>query len=231
MDVTLIGHATVLIRGSGERILADPLFGIGGELAGRVHPAVDARKLTDVDVVLVTHGHRDHVDPGFFAMLGPKTTVVVPKGIEWPEGMRLLPQLDELDWWESRAFGGAKVTCVPARHRGPSCGYVVEADGRALYVAGDTRYIDEMNEIGQRWAIDLALLPERPRPGLEIMDAEEASEAVHALHPRAVALYHLGTWLKTPEQANAADEYLETLSDEAPATEVLVATGGETLSV
>jgi len=235
MQITLITHSCTLVEGGGVRALVDPLFGLGGPLEGRVQPAIRAQDLADVDLVLVTHAHPDHLDPGFFALTQPDLPVLVPAGFEWPEWQPPLEAAEELTLWESRSFTShgedLTVTCVPATHGGLSCGYVVEADDCALYIAGDTHLDEAMREIGERWTLDLALLPERPRPDIPVLDVAEAVAATAALHPSAVAFYHRGYGPPVDGIVEPGDEYVEALQAETPDVSVTVAEPGETLVV
>lgn len=233
MDVTLIGHATVLVEAAGLKVLVDPLFGLGGPLATVAEPAIPPEKLLNVDAVLMTHDHRDHLDPGFFPLLPAATPILVPAGFKWPDTMRPPTTVDELEPWESRALGGITVTCVPATHRGPACGFVLEADGRVLYIAGDTRYDDAMPKIGRRWSVDTAILPVRPAPAIPIMDAEETVEAVRALRPHDVVPYHHGLKLPMLEgfEDRAAEKVVQRLRSDVPDVDVRMPRFGQRFAI
>jgi len=97
------------------------------------------------------------------------STVVFPRGLA-PYGRRAgFRDIVEMSWWEEIERAGLRITCTPAQHvskRRPwdrnssaCCGYVIQAEGRTVYFAGDTGYGDFFRELGQRHAIDIALLP------------------------------------------------------------------------
>jgi len=76
----MIGHSTVLIEGAGKRTITDPCFGTWGHLAYRrlAPPALERDQLTDVDLVLLSHNHWDHVDGRYLRSLPTTTPVLAP---------------------------------------------------------------------------------------------------------------------------------------------------------
>src|SRR5439155_1272120 len=63
-------------------------------------------------------------------------------------------------WWDRTRGGDIDVTAVPARHGVPENGYVLAAGGVTVYVAGDTRYFDELVDVATVFpALDAAVLP------------------------------------------------------------------------
>lgn len=133
------------------------------------------------DLVLVTHHHRDHCDPGVIdTIAGPDTPVYATRMCaEEVEGrpMTVVSPGDEFD------SAGMHVRVVDAyntpegsstqkaHHKGECVGYVITVDGLTVYHAGDTDLIPEMSQLGE---VDVALLPVG---GTFTMDAEEAARA------------------------------------------------------
>jgi N-acyl-phosphatidylethanolamine-hydrolysing phospholipase D len=128
----------------------------------------------------------------------------------------------DLDWWQSHAIGDVEITLVPARHwsmRAPqvnrlaACGhrndtlwggYVIRGPEGVAYHAGDTAWGDHFTEIGQRFAIDWAMLPiggYAPRWFMEPqhVDPNEAMHGWQALGARELWAMHWGTFRLTDE--------------------------------
>jgi L-ascorbate metabolism protein UlaG (beta-lactamase superfamily) len=155
-----LGHATVLINFFGVRILTDPtLFARIGidAVVGTIGPqrlvkcALTPAELPDIDVVLVTHAHFDHLDtPSLGAVRGRPVAVMAAQTVD------LLPRrrysaVHELRWDESLRLSTARgelvVRSIEVKHWGARMrtdtyrgytGYVLEREGRRLLVAGDT---------------------------------------------------------------------------------------------
>ena len=176
-SVTWIGHATALIQGGGMSLLTDPIFSnrISGIMRRYAPPGVLGPLLPPIDVVVISHNHRDHLDEDSVMALGPTVTYVVPLGLGPWFKKRGLTRVVELDWWETTEIVGARggrlvVTLVPAQHwsrRGAFDenkslwgGYVIAAGGKHFYFAGDTGYPAAFKEIGKRFPdLDYALIP------------------------------------------------------------------------
>ncbi|MDX6539969.1 MAG: hypothetical protein QOI71_1579 [Gaiellales bacterium] len=78
--MTWIGHGTALVELDGVRILTDPLLRDRvAHLRRRVPPA-PAAALRDIDVVLITHLHRDHLDLPSLRQVGRRVPIIVPRG-------------------------------------------------------------------------------------------------------------------------------------------------------
>ena len=150
--LTWLGHASFLGSLGGRRFLIDPLFSPhAGWLYRRSLPAPMAiDELPDVDAVMVTHNHYDHLDAGVYSRLGDKVTVVAPCGMNrWLRG-RGCTRVIELGWWQQADVGDLRVTLVPARHwsrrgvfdtnRALWGGYVIECAGYSVYHSGDTAH-------------------------------------------------------------------------------------------
>src|SRR5690242_10284737 len=110
-----IGHATWALRLGGATIVTDPIWSpsISGVVRRLVPPGIALPAMPAIDVVLVTHDHRDHLDLPTIARLPDVATYVVPAG----NAPRIRhPNVIELEWWESRRLGELEITLVPARH-------------------------------------------------------------------------------------------------------------------
>jgi len=190
----MIGHSTLLVEAGDSRIIIDPFFASSVmSISKRVAPlgmTMD-RAARNCDLVLVSHNHPDHCDPAFFDMLADDVPVFVPSGFKFMGGYSARQSLVELKPWDSRAHGGIVVTCTPAAHPGVCAGYVLEADGRKLYLAGDTNPAPFFADIGKRLRPDAAALPLKNfqlGPG---MTKDNIGSAVEALGVSTVIGIHV----------------------------------------
>jgi L-ascorbate metabolism protein UlaG (beta-lactamase superfamily) len=249
--LTWIGHATYLVQLGGSSALIDPVMSrrIAGVIPRNVAPGLDWPALPKIDLVLVTHNHRDHMDAPTLRKLGPDAVYVVPRGLgTWFERAGLRRVL-EMDWWQREEVVGIGVTFVPAEHwsrRGLNDvntswwgGYVLERGGLRVYHSGDTAWFDGFRRIGERCgAIDAALLPigaYAPRWFMQRqhMDPEDAVRAFGALGAKRFVAMHWGTFKLTDEPLLEPPQRLREIwaRDAIPQTRLTIPAIGETLSL
>lgn len=171
------GHSSYLFQLGGKRILVDPVFCGAAPVSflNKPFPGTDIYRpedMPDIDCLVITHDHWDHLDYGTVTRLkGRVRKVVCPLGVgEHFEYWGYEPeQLVELDWNETATLGGGvTVHCLPARHfsgrglrsnRTLWASFLVEAAGRKVYIGGDGGYGAHYADIGKRFpGIDLAVL-------------------------------------------------------------------------
>ncbi len=216
-SLTWVGHASFLVRLASASFLTDPMWSERASplsFAGPrrlVAPGVPLDALPPLDFTLVSHDHYDHLDLPTLRQLAVRgVPFVVPEGLG-PLVVRAGGVVRaELGWWESVAIGGARITCVPARHfsgrglhdrnRRLWAGFVVQDAERSFYHTGDTAYFDGFAEIARRVGpIDLAAVPigayePRAMMGPIHLDPEEAVRAAIDLGARRAVAMHFGTF-------------------------------------
>ncbi|MEA2610307.1 MAG: hypothetical protein QOI37_1615 [Chloroflexota bacterium] len=209
---TWYGHACVEVRTPGDKvILIDPWF--GNPLSTRSADAVDR-----CDVLLVTHGHGDHLGDAvaLASRLRPSWPCIHEMGL-WL-GRRLPGGADAamgMNKGGTVEVAGIKVTMTHADHSagdwnaggettlylGEPAGFVVELEnGFRFYHAGDTAVFGDMALIRDLYRPDIALLP---IGGHFTMGPREAALAVELLGVRHVMPIHYGTFgllAGTPDQ-------------------------------
>jgi len=240
--VTYVGHATVLLELDGARVLTDPL------LRARVfhlrrHQPVLVRSLGEIDVVLVSHAHWDHLDlPSLRRLQGSSATIVLPSGTGKHLRRSRFRQVVEVDAGEAVEVAGVRVVATHADHEGarlpfgdasPSLGYVIEGSIR-VYFAGDTDLFDGMHELAP---LDLALVPVSgwgPKLPAGHLDPRGAAEALRLLRPRVAIPIHWGTysamtWRQPRPRVDArpATEFGRHAAEVAPDVEIRVLAPGE----
>ena len=230
LKITMIGHSTVLIEMGGTRILTDPYFSLrGNPVFARVAPPAKSREESrDVEGVLVSHSHWDHVDGPYLRSLGA-TPVVTP---QWNRGLlKLLGGRNVLGLkrWESLEIGGLRITAVPALHLAVAAGFVLEGEGRAVYFAGDTFCRPFMGEIAQRFHPELALLPVTTYSVPMTMGERQAVKAVSLLKPRVVVPIHLGIRPRSPLMRNGQtpEGFARLLGESGSSTQVALLAEGD----
>jgi len=168
-SLTFVGHATVMLTTARTRLFTDPLFERAFYGLRRAREAgVHAADVDDVDLVLVSHAHRDHLSPPSLRRILKDVPIVVPPRCG-PLVARLgFLAIDELAPGATVTHGDVEITAVPVRHSGAgglggghrgACGYVLRAQGTCFYFAGDTGYFSGFAEIGRRFHPDVAILP------------------------------------------------------------------------
>lgn len=227
-SLTWIGHATYLLQLGGLSILTDPILSHRIALVPRnIAPGLDYDTLPRVNVVTLSHNHRDHMDAPTLHRLGPSVRYVVPLGLaDWfvREGLR---DVIELDWWQSAEIQGVKITLVPAQHWSRRSlldtnitlwgGFVYESEGLRIYHSGDTAYFSGFKKIGERCGvIDAAILPigaYDPRWFMrpQHMNPEDAVQAFIDLGARRFFAMHWGTFKLTDEPLNEPPEMTRTI--------------------
>ncbi|MGH3308662.1 MAG: MBL fold metallo-hydrolase, partial [Nocardioides sp.] len=158
MIVRFIGHATVLIELDGVRLLTDPLLRDRVAHLRRALPV--ERSMPTVDVVLVSHGHHDHLDFPSLRML-PASRVVAPRKLAAEMGEFGAEGVDEGDELEVgpltiRATHAAHDGGRPPFRTGTALGYAILGSKRVFFAA-DTELFEGMTGLVED--LDLALVP------------------------------------------------------------------------
>lgn len=221
-SVTWLGHSAFIIRLNGKTILTDPYLGQRAGPVGfgpkRYVPApISGAELPKADVLLLSHGHYDHLDlPTLRAYpYKEEVTVITPLGLG-----RYFTQLGyrrvvEHDWWESWQSTGLQITTLPAIHNsGRGLGdrnktlwasFGIATDEGRIWFSGDTADGPVFDEIAAREApFDLALVaigayePRKLMKGAHINPAEAAALAQKLGAGTAIGM-HWGTISLTPE--------------------------------
>ena len=211
-----IGHATVLIRMGNRWILTDPLLRERlGVVFKRLAPCgIPLDRLPELDVVLISHAHMDHLDYWSLKQIKTSSAVLVtPKDMPWWP-IHIKEQLSGRPW-ESVDCKGIRITWAPVKHWGGRwlfdrvwrrsyTGYVLEYGGTAIFFAGDTGYTEKnFAEIAERFRIDVALLPVGPA-GTPFFykwftwrshtDPDQAMRIFKTLNARCMVPIHHGTF-------------------------------------
>jgi L-ascorbate metabolism protein UlaG (beta-lactamase superfamily) len=227
LRVSFVGHATFLLQGAGLNILTDPVWSERASpfsFAGprRVNPpGIAFDDLPPIDVVLVSHGHYDHLDvetlarlwrrdrPHIVAPLGNDVTIrghdpaIAVTTADWgdtvPLGNGVEAVLEQVHHWSARG--------LTDRNRALWCGFVLRGLGDGVFFSGDTGFDDgrPFRRVAERHgALGLALLPigaYEPRwfMASQHMDPAEAVRGFRLLGARQALGYHWGTFRLTNE--------------------------------
>ncbi|MCW2523221.1 MAG: hypothetical protein JWO63_1556 [Frankiales bacterium] len=238
--VTRVTHSCHLIEIGGRTFLTDPWFSSKPGYYQGEPIAIAIPDLPPLDGVLISHAHYDHCDLKTFAAYRDQrvpifaaTTVV---GEARVNGFR---DVTGLDAWESVEVGPVTITATPGKHGVHEVTFVLRAGSEAVYFAGDTLYIPELNQIPERLGhINLALLPTnglqiRPADDLQVvMNADDAAQLTAILKPELAIPHHyaftsgwLGNRLVTRSDRDP-QHYQDAAREFAPETTVRIVEPG-----
>ncbi len=202
-SLTFLGHATVLLEIAGMRLLTDPLVFERLLILRRTATRLDPALHRDIDAVLISHLHVDHLHIRSLLEIGRGTRVIMPVG-----GERLLTgqgftRVEGVRPGDVRTVGPVRVTATFADHdgrrpplgpAGPPLGFLLEEGATKVYFAGDTDVFPGMVDLAP--GLDVAMLPVwgwGPRLGHGHMNPRRAAEALRLLAPRYAVPIHWGT--------------------------------------
>ncbi|RED93037.1 L-ascorbate metabolism protein UlaG (beta-lactamase superfamily) [Marinoscillum furvescens DSM 4134] len=176
--VTWYGHSAFLLETSGQRILIDPMLGkvasptsFGTKRFTYATP-IPLEELQDIDVVIISHDHYDHLDYPTIKLLKDQVgRFITPLGIGSHLKSWGVPadRITELDWWQETSVGAIHYVACPSRHfsgRGLTdrdatqwASWVILTEKEKIYFSGDGGYGAHFSEIGLKYGpFDFAML-------------------------------------------------------------------------
>ncbi|MEZ5419253.1 MAG: MBL fold metallo-hydrolase [Vicinamibacterales bacterium] len=176
-----LGHATVLVNFYGLRVLTDPVLfdRIGVDLlVGSLGPkrlvrcALEPDEVPEIDLVLVSHAHFDHLDTPSLAAVRGRPVAVMSAGTADLLPRRAYRAVHELRWNEAVTVttprGETRVRAIEVRHWGARLGrdqwrgysgWVLEREGRRLLIGGDTADTQAFRDHRRHGPFDAAVMP------------------------------------------------------------------------
>jgi len=224
--ITWIGHASFFVQFAGHSVIVDPNWANWhGPVKRLQQPGLKLREVPEVDLVLVTHAHFDHLHKPSLKVLKAKEGIIVPKGSGSLVRRLGFSAVHEMRAWEELLFEELQVVHTPCFHWGARYvhdthrdygGYLIRAAGKSVFHCGDSAYFDGFEEIGKRQQIDVALMPigayDAPSGRNVHMNPEEAVRAFADLGAKVMIPMHYGTF---PLGNEPHDEPVERLLMEA----------------
>jgi len=199
VTITWLGHGTVLYRSEkGKTVLADAW------VDGNPACPEAAKKLPSIDLLVITHGHFDHMGDCLAITEKHTPDVVCIHEIAQYLEPRGVQKLHGMNKGGTQALHGLRVTMVHAVHSstisdgdrsvpaGEACGYVIEFEnGTRVYHAGDTAAFMDMKLIGELYHPTIGVLP---IGDLYTMSPHEAAAAAKMLGVKVVVPIHHSTF-------------------------------------
>lgn len=225
-SVRWLGHAGFLISSpQGKSVLVDPW------IVGNPACPVKVEDFKQIDLILVSHDHFDHV--GNTVDIARRTGAQVataPETINRFRGEMGLPEAQVvygfgMNIGGSATINGITITMTQAFHSsltGTPAGWIITLeDGSTIYHAGDTGIFDSMKLLAELYPLDLALLP---IGGCFTMDPVQAARSLTLLRPKKVIPMHFRTF---PILEQDAQRFVNQAKKEAPGVQVVVLEPGQ----
>jgi L-ascorbate metabolism protein UlaG (beta-lactamase superfamily) len=184
LEITFLGHGSLLFRHGGKNVYVDPFSRVA-----------DYSKLPKADVILITHEHRDHLDPGALAEIRTKTTGVVhtvlcegaiESGIAMRNGDMTVVQGLGVEAVPAYNLVHRRESGDPFHRCGDGNGYILTFGGLRVLVAGDTENTPELKAVR---GIDVAFLPMNLP---YTMTPEMVADVALVIRPKILYPYHFG---------------------------------------
>lgn len=173
-----MGHSSYFLQTDGKKILVDPVFcGYSSPFSfiSKAFKGADlytAEDIPELDYMIITHDHWDHLDYETVKKLFPKTKKIITglgTGAHLEHWGFNPENLIELDWYENAVLeNGFTINCEPARHfsgRGLKrdqaiwASFLLQTPTQNIYIGGDSGYDTHFKKIGEKYdSIDLAIL-------------------------------------------------------------------------
>ena len=176
--VTWFGHSSLLLQMHGMNILIDPVF---SEMISPVswagskrfsHPPVSVAQLPEIDILILSHDHYDHLDYDVICQIDPKVKqYVVPLGVEnhlkrWKVKAE---KITNMAWWEEIEINGLTIACTPAQHFSGRklvdsmatlwCSWVLKDEYHKIFENGDSGFAPHFEKIHEKYGdFDFALM-------------------------------------------------------------------------
>ena len=246
-QLTFVGHATILIEFDGVRLLTDPILRDKVMHLRRRTQVFETAWYRDIDAVLLSHLHYDHLDFPSLELLRDDTKMIVPTGMGAMLQRRGFENIQELALDAVTSIGPVSITATRADHDrarfryGPAAdtlGFVISGSS-TIYFPGDTDIFPEMKDIAT--SLDVALMPVwgwGPTLGKGHLDPYRAALALQLLKPRIAIPIHWGTLypfgmnLLNPDFLfDPPHSFARHAADLSPQVEVKILQPGETCTI
>ncbi|MDP2934036.1 MAG: MBL fold metallo-hydrolase [bacterium] len=219
VSVWMIGHASVLINFFGTTILTDPVLVTWLPFPRRITDAgYKASELPEIDYILISHAHLDHLNTRSLRRLVHKTkTIVLPKNcsdlveeigfrkvveMDWESKL----QLKELTLYSFKSIHWGERYPWQRRKRAYNA-YLLQKNGKSIFFCGDSAYGELFKRVGSQFRTDLALLPigaYSPATLRKVhMDPFDAMQAFYDLGANYMIPIHWGNFrisLESPDE-------------------------------
>jgi L-ascorbate metabolism protein UlaG (beta-lactamase superfamily) len=208
-----LGHSGFEIELMNQIVLVDPW------LDGNPSAPMGVANLKKADIVCVTHDHQDHLGDAVqickqtgatFVGIHELSVYAREEGVKETAGINIGGTVD---------VKGIRISMVQAFHsstRGAPTGFIIKAEGKTIYHAGDTGLFGDMQIIGETHRPDIALIP---IGGYYTMGPGEAAEAVKLIKPAIVIPMHYQT---LPVLAPSAEGFVKIVKEKTPEVKVIV---------
>lgn len=218
--ISWLGHSTFIIRVNNKILITDPLFGDVPLHKRRVNFPYKIEELPKVDYILISHSHYDHLDISSIKQLSkfnPK--VIAPLGTGRYLQKIANIEVIELEWFQS-IKDNIQIRLLPAKHWGRRGAFDLNKTlwGSflidSIYFAGDTSYSNHFKMIGDKYQIDIALLPigaYRPEYIMKSnhINPAEAIQGALDLKTRLTIPMHYGTFKLSDEPMSEPIEWFK----------------------
>ncbi|WP_147535252.1 MBL fold metallo-hydrolase [Bacillus marasmi] len=167
---TWIGHSTFLLQIEGLNILTDPVWAKRMGMQKRLtQPGIPLSDMPEIDIVVISHGHYDHLDFSTLKKLSGDPHYFVPVGMKALFNRKGYDKVTELCWWDKVIHGNLTLHFVPAQHWTRRTltdmnsshwgGWMIQSQEKTFYFVGDTGYFEGFKLIGEKFSIDTVLMP------------------------------------------------------------------------